>query len=50
MAEGLRGLPALPEDPGSIPNTHMSVNNCLSACTSVCLSVTPIPEDLTPSK
>ena len=29
MAQWLRALDALPEDPGSIPSTHMAVHNCL---------------------
>ena len=29
VAQWLRGLTALPEDPGSIPSTHMDTHNCL---------------------
>ena len=29
VAQWLRALAALPEDQGSIPNTHMAVHNCL---------------------
>ena len=29
MAQRLRALTALPEDPGSIPSTHMAAHNCL---------------------
>jgi hypothetical protein len=29
MAQGLRALAILPEDPGSIPNTFMAAHNCL---------------------
>ena len=29
MAQWLRALPALPEDPGSIPRTHMVAHNYL---------------------
>ena len=29
MAQQLRVLAALPEDPGKIPSTHMAVHNCL---------------------
>ena len=29
MAQQLRALTALPEDPGSIPSTHMAAHNCL---------------------
>jgi hypothetical protein len=40
MAHQLRALAALPADPGSIPSTHTGAHN----------SVTPIPENLTPSQ
>jgi hypothetical protein len=36
MAQKLRALAALPEDPGSIPNTHMIADSSE-------LSVTPVP-------
>jgi hypothetical protein len=29
MAQQLRALAALPEDPGSIPNIHMATHTCL---------------------
>jgi len=29
MAQQLRPLAALPEDPGSIPSIHMTAHNCL---------------------
>ena len=29
LAQCLRALAALPEDPGSIPSTHMAAYNCL---------------------
>jgi hypothetical protein len=29
MAQQLRALPALPENPGSIPSTHMAAHNHL---------------------
>ena len=29
MAQWLRALTAPPEDPGSIPSTHMAAHNCL---------------------
>ncbi|KAK7798640.1 hypothetical protein U0070_002731 [Myodes glareolus] len=29
MAQRLRALTALPEDPGLIPSTHMAAHNCL---------------------
>jgi hypothetical protein len=29
MAQQLKGLAALPEDPGSIPSIYMAVHNCL---------------------
>lgn len=29
MAQQLRALAALPEDPGSVPSTHMAAHNCL---------------------
>ena len=29
MAQWLRALTALSEDPGSIPSTHMAAHNCL---------------------
>ena len=29
MAQWIRALAALPEDPGSIPSTHMAAHNCL---------------------
>ena len=29
MAQWLRALVVLPEDPGSIPSTHMLIHNCL---------------------
>jgi hypothetical protein len=29
MAQWLRALAALPEDPGSIPSTHMTAHTCL---------------------
>ena len=29
MAQWLRALPALPEDLGSIPSTHVAAHNCL---------------------
>jgi hypothetical protein len=29
LAQGLRALAALPEDPGSIPSTHMAVKKYL---------------------
>ena len=28
MAQQLRALTALPENPGSIPSTHMAAHNC----------------------
>ena len=31
MAQGLRALAALPEDPGSTTNTHMAAYNCNSS-------------------
>ena len=36
MAQWLRVLVALPEDPGSIPSIHMAAHDCL----------TPVPGDL----
>ena len=32
MAQWLRALAALPEDPGSIPSTYMTAHNCLNSC------------------
>jgi hypothetical protein len=29
MAQRLRALVVLPEDPGSIPSTHMAAHSCL---------------------
>lgn len=40
MAQQLRTLPILPEDPDLILSTHMAAHNC---------SETPVPKDLTPS-
>jgi hypothetical protein len=40
MAQQLRTPDAIPENPGSIPSTHMVVHNCL---------LTPVPEELLPS-
>jgi hypothetical protein len=40
MAQQLRALAALAEDPGSIPSTHNGSSH---------LSLTPVPTDLTPS-
>jgi hypothetical protein len=31
MAQWVRVLTALPEDPGSIPGTHMTAHNCNSS-------------------
>lgn len=31
MAQRLKALPVLPEDPGSILSTHMAAHNCLAA-------------------
>ena len=39
MAQWLRALAAFPEDPGTIPSTHMGVT----------VGVTPVSGDLTPS-
>lgn len=36
MAQWLTSLTALPEDPGSVPSTHMALRP----------SITPVPEDL----
>ena len=36
-----RALAALPEDPGSIPGTHMAAHNCKLECGS------PVPQDPT---
>lgn len=38
MTQPLIALTTLPQDPGSIPNTHMTAHNGL----------TPVPEDLAP--
>jgi len=40
VAQWLRALASLPEDPGSVPSTHMAAHNSLQ---------TPVAEDLTPS-
>ena len=40
MAQHLRTLDALPEDPGSIPSTHIPSSQ---------LAMTPVPKDLMPS-
>ena len=29
VAQQLRALASLPEDPGSVPSTHMAAHNCL---------------------
>jgi hypothetical protein len=29
IAQKLRALTALPEDPGSVPSTHIAAHNCL---------------------
>jgi hypothetical protein len=40
MAQYLRAVATLPEDPGSIPSTHMEAHSCL---------LTLVPGDPTPS-
>jgi hypothetical protein len=57
MAQQLRALVVLPDNPSSIPSTHMVAHICLSLPEfnsqhphgSSHLSVTPVPEDLMPS-
>jgi hypothetical protein len=39
MTKQLRALAAVPEDPGSVPNTHMTAHN----------SIIPVPRYLMPS-